>query len=66
MAMELKTKNQRLAPHAKCFSLPDAPNIEVFFCDTSTGAATAAARCGSFMGKAFSLLVVSSRCMRWI
>jgi hypothetical protein len=29
--------------------------------DTSTGAATGAARCGSFVGKGFSLLVVSSR-----
>jgi hypothetical protein len=32
-----------------------------WFYDTSTGAATGATRCGSFMGKAFSLLVVSSR-----
>jgi hypothetical protein len=31
-----------------------------WFYDTSTGAATGAARCGSFVGKAFSLLVVSS------
>jgi hypothetical protein len=29
MAMELKTKNQRLAPHANCFPLPGAPNVEV-------------------------------------
>jgi hypothetical protein len=29
MAMELKTKNQRLAPQANCFSLPGVPNVEV-------------------------------------
>jgi hypothetical protein len=29
IAMELKTKNQRLAPQAICFPLPSAPNIEV-------------------------------------
>jgi hypothetical protein len=29
MAMELKTKNQWLAPQAKCFPLPGAPNVEV-------------------------------------
>jgi hypothetical protein len=28
MAMELKTKNQRLAPQAKCFPLPGASNVE--------------------------------------
>jgi hypothetical protein len=32
-----------------------------WFYDTSTGAATGAARCGSFVGKAFSLLIVSPR-----
>jgi hypothetical protein len=31
-----------------------------WFYDTSTGAATGAAHCGSFVGKAFTLLVVSS------
>jgi hypothetical protein len=36
-------------------------NLSKWFCDTSTGAATGAARCGSFVGKAFRLLVVSSR-----
>jgi hypothetical protein len=35
--------------------------LSKWFCDTSTGAATGAARCGSFVGKAFSLLVVSPR-----
>jgi hypothetical protein len=29
MAMELKTKNQRLAPQANCFPLPGVPNVEV-------------------------------------
>jgi hypothetical protein len=29
MAMELKTKNQRLASQANCFPLPDAPNVEL-------------------------------------
>jgi hypothetical protein len=29
MAMELKTKNQQLAPQANCFSLPGALNVEV-------------------------------------
>jgi hypothetical protein len=29
MAMELETKNQRLAPQANCFPLPSAPNVEV-------------------------------------
>jgi hypothetical protein len=29
MAMELKTKNQRLAPQANCFLLPGAANVEV-------------------------------------
>jgi hypothetical protein len=28
MAMELKTKNQRLAPQANCFPLPDEPNVK--------------------------------------
>jgi hypothetical protein len=31
------------------------------FYDTSIGVATGAVRCGSFVGKVFSLLVVSSR-----
>jgi hypothetical protein len=35
--------------------------ISKWFYDTCTGAATGAVRCGSFSGKAFSLLVVSSR-----
>jgi hypothetical protein len=35
--------------------------LSKWFYDTSTGAATEAARCGSFVGTAFSLLVVSSR-----
>jgi hypothetical protein len=35
--------------------------LSKWFCDTSTGAAIGAARYGSFVGKAFSLLVVSSR-----
>jgi hypothetical protein len=30
------------------------------FCDTSTGAAIGAARCGSFVGGDFDLLVVSN------
>jgi hypothetical protein len=29
MAMELKTKNQRLAPQANFFPLPGVPNVEV-------------------------------------
>jgi hypothetical protein len=29
MAMELKTKNQRIAPQANCSPLPGAPNVEV-------------------------------------
>jgi hypothetical protein len=29
MALELKTKNQRLAPQANCFPLPGTPNVEV-------------------------------------
>jgi hypothetical protein len=32
-----------------------------WFYDTFIGATTGAARCGSFMGKAFNLLVVTSR-----
>jgi hypothetical protein len=40
--------------------VPKVGSVEVF-CDTSTGAATRVARCGSLVGKAFSLLVVSSR-----
>jgi hypothetical protein len=39
--------------------------LSKWFCDTSTGAATGATRCGSFVGKAFSLLVVSPRWTRW-
>jgi hypothetical protein len=35
--------------------------LSKWFCNTSTGAGTRVARCGSFVGKAFSLLVVSSR-----
>jgi hypothetical protein len=60
MAMELKTKNQWLAPQANCFPLASAPNVKVVlrhFHWSHSGAA----RCGSFVGKAFSLLVVSSR-----
>jgi hypothetical protein len=34
--------------------------ISKWFCDTFTGAATATARCGSFIGGGFGLLVVSS------
>jgi hypothetical protein len=34
-------------------------NLSKWFYDTSTGATTGAARCGSFVGKGFSLLVVS-------
>jgi hypothetical protein len=34
-------------------------NLSKWFYDTSTRAATGAARCGSFVGKAFSLLVVA-------
>jgi hypothetical protein len=60
MAMELKTKNQRLAPQANCFPHL-ARQISKWFCDTSTEAATGVVCCGSFVGKAFSLLVVSSR-----
>jgi hypothetical protein len=37
------------------------PNLSKWFYDTSTGAAVGAARCGSFVGNAFSFLVVSSR-----
>jgi hypothetical protein len=29
MAMEVKTKNQRLAPQANCFPLLGTPNVEV-------------------------------------
>jgi hypothetical protein len=29
MAMELKTKNQRLAPQANCSLLPSVPNVKV-------------------------------------
>jgi hypothetical protein len=39
--------------------------LSKWFCDTSTGTATGAARCGSFVGKAFNLLVVSSRRTWW-
>jgi hypothetical protein len=60
MAMELKTKNQWLAPQAKCLPLPSAPNIEVVLRHFHQSRSRAA-RCGSFAGKAFSLLVVSSR-----
>jgi hypothetical protein len=35
--------------------------LSKWFYDTSTGAATGAVRCGFFIGKVFSLLVVSSR-----
>jgi hypothetical protein len=60
MAMELKTKNQQLALQANCFPLPGVPNVEVVlrhFHRSRSGVA----RCGSFAGKVFSLLVVSSR-----
>jgi hypothetical protein len=33
--------------------------LSKWFCDTSTGAATGAARCGSFVGGGFGLLVAS-------
>jgi hypothetical protein len=35
--------------------------ISKWFCKIFTGSATGAVRCGSFMGNAFSLLIVSSR-----
>jgi hypothetical protein len=35
--------------------------LSKWFCDTSTEAAIGAACCGSFVGKAFSLFVVSYR-----
>jgi hypothetical protein len=38
-----------------------ARQMSKWFYDASTEAATGAARCGSFVGKVFSLLVVSSR-----
>jgi hypothetical protein len=40
--------------------------LSKWFCDTSTSAATGAARCGSFVGRGFGLLVVSYGWMRWI
>jgi hypothetical protein len=57
MEMKLKTKNggknQKIAafPYLTC-------QMSKWFYDTSTGAATGAARCGSFVGEAFGLLVV--------
>jgi hypothetical protein len=36
-----------------------------WFYDTSTGAATGAARCGSFVGGGFGLLVASYEGIRW-
>jgi hypothetical protein len=60
MAMELKTKNQQLAPQANC-SPYLARQMSKWFYDAFTGVATGAARCGSFVENAFSLLVVSSR-----
>jgi hypothetical protein len=36
-----------------------ADQMSKWFCDTSTGAATGVARCGSFVVKRFSLLVIS-------
>jgi hypothetical protein len=56
MALELKTKNQRLAPLANCFPFL-ARQMSKLFYDTSTGAT----RCGSFAGNAFSLFGCSPR-----
>jgi hypothetical protein len=40
-------------------TLGDVAILSKWFCDTFTGVATGVARCGSFVGKTFSLLVVS-------
>jgi hypothetical protein len=55
MAMKLKTKNggkNQICPFL-------ARQMSKWLYDTSTGAATGAARCGSFVGKSFGRLVVS-------
>jgi hypothetical protein len=43
------------------------PTVQMskWFYDTSTGAATGAARCGSFVGGGFGLLVASYEEIRW-
>jgi hypothetical protein len=50
--MVAETKNSSVYP------LPDAPNVKVVY-DTSTSAATGAARCDYFVGEGFGLLVIS-------
>jgi hypothetical protein len=40
-------------------------NCQSGFYDTSTGAATGVARCGSFVGGSFGLLVASYEGIRW-
>jgi hypothetical protein len=57
MAMKLKTKNQRQAPQAIYFPLPDAPNVEAILRHFHRFA-IGAARCGSFVGKDFSIFAV--------
>jgi hypothetical protein len=52
--MVAKTKNSSLSPYL-------AHQMLKWFYDTSTSAATGAARCDTFIGEGFSLLVVSYR-----
>jgi hypothetical protein len=57
MAMKLKTKNN--GKYRELIASPFlALQMSKRFYDTSTSAAIGAARCGSFVGKGFSLLVV--------
>jgi hypothetical protein len=58
MAMELKTKNQRIAPQANCFPLPGAPNVEVVLRHFHRSCYRSCLM-WFFSGKAFSHLVVS-------
>jgi hypothetical protein len=56
--------NLRALAKKACFCFIDLSLLK-WICDTSTGAATGAAHCGSFVRKVFSLLVVSSRWTWW-
>jgi hypothetical protein len=57
MSIDLRRDSQGFS--TMCFATL-SKQMSKWFYDTSTGAATGAARCDSFVGKTFSLLVVSS------
>jgi hypothetical protein len=60
MAMELKTKNQWLALQAYCFPLSGTPNVEVVLRHFHQSRYRSSLL-WFFCGKAFSLLIISSR-----